>query len=50
MTGGIGLETAPLSVSAGANVLVAGASIFGDSQRSGPGDEAAADCREQRGE
>ena len=30
--GGIDLETAPLVVTAGANVLVAGTSIFGDSQ------------------
>ena len=30
--GGIDPETAPLAVSAGANVLVAGTSVFGDSQ------------------
>jgi len=30
--GGIDAETAPLTVAAGANVLVAGTSIFGDSQ------------------
>ena len=30
--GGIDAETAPLTISAGANVLVAGTSIFGDSQ------------------
>jgi ribulose-phosphate 3-epimerase len=30
--GGIDPETAPLTVAAGANVLVAGTSIFGDSQ------------------
>ena len=32
MDGGIDEETAPLAVAAGANVLVAGASIFGGRQ------------------
>ena len=33
MDGGIDTETAPLVVAAGANVLVAGTAIFGESER-----------------
>ena len=44
LDGGINLETAPFAIAAGANVLVAGTSVFGDTQGVTAGMNKLRDC------
>jgi len=46
LDGGINLETAPFAIAAGANVLVAGTSVFGDTQGVTAGMNKLRDCLE----